>query len=167
MKDSILFINPTNQALFLLYKESLFISAFFSYDDEGFHIYDVKLSEDSKDQIDELTWLFDSHELFDALLFEGEEMRVNGKNFPNCQSSVHAIFALYFQDCERLHKLGLENLQDFFEQEISEILNEKAFTYIGEAGKAKEWICNKEIAFDHHEILQPIASEQTIENLLN
>jgi len=162
MKETILFINPSNQSLFLLYQESLFLSAFFSFENEGLRIYDVKLSEDSKDQIEELTWLFDSHELFDCYLYEDEIERNQVRN----QSTLQEILSLYFKSCERLHKLGLANLQDFFEQEISELLSEKAFTYQGKAGKANEWICNKEIAFDRHEILQPIASNQSIENLL-
>ena len=131
MKESILFINPTNKSLFLLYQESLFLSAFFSFENEGLRIYDCKLSNDSKDQIEELTWLFDSQELFECFLYESEQTK-------NDQKTLQSIFSLYFQGCERLHKVGLENLQDFFEQEIVELLNEKAFYYQGKAGKAND-----------------------------
>lgn len=164
MKESILFLNPTDQSLFLIYKESLFISAFFSHDNDCdcFEIFDVKLSNDSKEQIEELTWLFDSHELFDCYLYDDEMEKKSVRN----QDTLQGIFALYFKNCERLHKVGMESLQSFFELEIANMLSEKAFTYLGKKGKANDWICNKEIAFDSDENLQPIANDQTIENLL-
>lgn len=154
-----LFINPTTKKLFCLYKQRLFISAFYEINQKCIQLFDTKLTDEDSEEIDNLINLFDCEELFDCYLFDKETTK-------NDQSTLQGIFDLFFYNSERLGKIGLNNLQIFFQNEINTMLEEKAFSYKGKSGNANDWICNQPISFDSHELLQAFETNQPLKELI-